>query len=277
MDSLEVIMRPRIVLRALVTFLILGVATPALPQKDPDKKQGRGSQQQEARESKPARGQGKGHRQPRASRERQQRQQPQRQEASRQVPRRSDANRAQGRRRVEERSRPQETRRMQTTTPRRRDQVSTPSRRPTSIDRVRERVTSPRQVVRSPGRSGSTISGRHGTVWPRYRARNWRTEHRSWVQRGGYRGYRIPSSRFSLYFGPRHRFRLSSYDIVIYNSYPRFHYVNYWVTLLDPVPEYWAYDWYERDYVYLVELEDGYYLVNDSDPGVYLAVDIHLG
>ena len=38
------------------------------------------------------------------------------------------------------------------------------------------------------------------------------------------------------------------------------------------MPEYWAYDWYETDEISIVELEDGYYMVNEEDPDVLLAI-----
>src|SRR3984893_10112724 len=40
--------------------------------------------------------------------------------------------------------------------------------------------------------------------WQEHRAQSWQSDHRTWEQRGGYRGYRIPDDRFRGYFGPDH-------------------------------------------------------------------------
>jgi hypothetical protein len=137
----------------------------------------------------------------------------------------------------------------------------------------RPRVTTP--IVR--GRTTPTRVESRSTFWPRFRATNWSSQHRTWVQRGGYRGYRVPTTRFNLYFGRRHHFRLSSFTVRLYDNEPAFYSYGYWVMLLDPVPEYWDPDWYDVDYVRIVQLEDGYYLLNESDPDVLLAVDIRRG
>jgi hypothetical protein len=106
------------------------------------------------------------------------------------------------------------------------------------------------------------------------RARSWNTDHRTWGQRGGYSGYRIPQDRFSLYFGSSHSFRVSGLPLVFVGGYPRFQYDGYWVTFVDPWPESWSDNWYDSDDIYLDYTDDGYYLYNRMHPGPGIAVTI---
>jgi hypothetical protein len=54
------------------------------------------------------------------------------------------------------------------------------------------------------GGPGEQLSGRRKPVrnlqraWQERRARSWESEHRTWQQRGGYNGYRIPDDRFRV-------------------------------------------------------------------------------
>ena len=104
--------------------------------------------------------------------------------------------------------------------------------------------------------------GEQRGLWQQHRARSWESEHRTWQQRGGYNGYRIPESRYRSYFGPHHRFRIYRYPVVVVGGYPRFQYGGFWFGLIDPWPEYWSDDWYDNDDVYIDFYEDGYYLYN---------------
>jgi hypothetical protein len=106
------------------------------------------------------------------------------------------------------------------------------------------------------------------------RAGSWQREHRTWKQRGGYNGYRIPQARFVQYFGPSHFFHIGGLPLVYVGGYPRFQYDGYWVTFMDPWPESWSPDWYETDNVYLNYTNDGYYLYDTNRPGVGIAVTI---
>jgi hypothetical protein len=115
------------------------------------------------------------------------------------------------------------------------------------------------------------------TAWDGHRARRWGTEHRTWRARGGYHGYWIPDHHYRVAFGPRHRFRVDRCPLVIVSGYPRFYYGGYWVTFIDPWPEYWADDWFERDDCYVIYDDDGYYLMNARHPGVRVAVSFTLG
>jgi len=118
--------------------------------------------------------------------------------------------------------------------------------------------------------------GKHREVWQQHRARDWRSEHRDWRERGGYSGYRIPDEHYRGNFGANHWFRIHTYPIEIYGGHPRFRYAGFWFGLMDPWPEYWADDWYENDDVYVVYSEDGYYLYNRRYPMDRIAITVYV-
>ena len=106
------------------------------------------------------------------------------------------------------------------------------------------------------------------------RAHSWASDHRTWVQRGGYNGYRIPDDRFRAYFGHDHFFRIYGLPLVFVGGYPRFQYDGYWITFVDPWPDTWPPDWYQTDDVYLDYTDDGYYLYDRARPGIGIAVTV---
>jgi hypothetical protein len=110
--------------------------------------------------------------------------------------------------------------------------------------------------------------------WQQHRASNWQAEHRTWQQRGGYTGYRIPDNRYRTDFGRAHLFRIYEYPVAFVGGYPRFQYAGCWVQLVDPWPQFWGPNWYDTDEVYLNYWNDGYYLFNPRYPGVPVAVEI---
>jgi len=114
------------------------------------------------------------------------------------------------------------------------------------------------------------------STWQEHRARNWRSDHRNWRQRGGYNGYRIPQDRYRGYFGPQHWFRISGLPFAAYGGYPRFQYEGYWITLRDPWPEDWSNNWYDDDDVYIDYRDDGYYMYNRRHPDVAIAISISM-
>jgi hypothetical protein len=118
--------------------------------------------------------------------------------------------------------------------------------------------------------------GEHSGEWQQRRAHDWQADHRTWEQRGGYRGYRIPDDRFDRYFGARHWFRMRGLPVLVVNGLPRFRYGGYWFSLVDPWPEYWKDDWYETDDVYIVYSGDGYYLFNRRYPAARIAISISM-
>ena len=133
--------------------------------------------------------------------------------------------------------------------------------------------------------NGPTYGGVHHSGVPQHagqvrsgfaqsRAGSWNNDHRTWQQRGGYNGYRIPEDRFRLYFGSGHFFRIGGLPMVFVGGYPRFQYDGYWVTFMDPWPETWDPAWYENDDVYLDYTGDGYYLYDRMHPGIGIAVTV---
>lgn len=105
-------------------------------------------------------------------------------------------------------------------------------------------------------------ANQHAGLWQEHRAGNWQAEHRTWQQRGGYSGYRIPEHRYRQAFGPSHGFRMFSYPLLTMGGYPRFQYEGMWFGVMDPWPEYWANDWYGQDDLYIEFYGGGYYLRN---------------
>jgi hypothetical protein len=118
--------------------------------------------------------------------------------------------------------------------------------------------------------------GEQRGVWQEHRARSFQAEHRTWQQRGGYNGYRIPQDRYRGYFGPSHGFRIYSYPVVVIGGYPRFQYGGFWLSVLDPWPEYWEDNWYDNDDVYIDYSDDGYYLYNRRYPRDRIAISVSL-
>lgn len=113
--------------------------------------------------------------------------------------------------------------------------------------------------------------------WRERRANNWRGEHRTWRQRGGYTGYRIPTDRFRLSFGPSHSFRMYRFPFLTMGGFPRFQMDGMWFSVLDPWPEYWADDWYGQDDLYIESYGGGYYLHNRRHPMDRIAITVVLG
>jgi hypothetical protein len=123
---------------------------------------------------------------------------------------------------------------------------------------------------------GGAENGGWGLVWQQHRAHNWQSEHRDWQQRGGYNGYQIPEDSYRGYFGPDHRFRMSSYPVTVVGGYPRFPYGGYSFSVVDPWPEYWSDNWYDNDDMYIDNTGDGYYLYNRRYPQDRLALNVYV-
>jgi hypothetical protein len=113
-------------------------------------------------------------------------------------------------------------------------------------------------------------------AWQGDRASNWKSDHRTWQQRGGYSGYRVPDDRFRAHYGQDHGFIIYSLPVMYVGGYRRFQYGGFWFGLVDPWPEYWASDWYDSDDVYVDYYGDGYYLYNRRYPGDRIAISFYL-
>ena len=114
------------------------------------------------------------------------------------------------------------------------------------------------------------------SAWQEHRSQHWESEHRNWQQRGGYHGYRIPDDRFRGYFGQDHGFRIHGLPFLVVGGYPRFQFHGYWLSAVDPWPEYWGNDWYDNDDVYVTYVDNGYYLYNRRYPNVGIAISISM-
>ncbi|HVB34373.1 MAG TPA: hypothetical protein VNJ52_08400 [Patescibacteria group bacterium] len=113
-------------------------------------------------------------------------------------------------------------------------------------------------------------------AWQKQRATNWQSQHRTWRQRGGYNGYRIPTNDYNQYYGQNHMFRINTLRVVYVGSYPRFQYGGFWFSLVDPWPQYWANNWYDNDEMYIAYYGDGYYLFNRRYPRDRIAITFYL-
>jgi hypothetical protein len=133
-----------------------------------------------------------------------------------------------------------------------------------------------RQDNRSAQRRSPAQVRQQQVAWQGDRAHSWQSEHRTWQQRGGYNGYRVPDDRFRGYYGQDHGFRIYSLPVRYVGGHRRFHYGGYWFGLVDPWPEYWSSDWYDNDDVYVDYYGDGYYLYNRRYPGDRIAISFYL-
>ena len=114
------------------------------------------------------------------------------------------------------------------------------------------------------------------SAWQQHSSQHWDSDHRNWQQRGGYHGYRIPDDRYRGYFGQDHGFRIYGLPFMVVGGYPRFQYEGYWISLMDPWPEFWGNDWYDNDDVYVAYTDNGYYMYNRRYPNVGIAISISM-
>jgi len=86
----------------------------------------------------------------------------------------------------------------------------------------------------------------------------------------------VPDDRYRGYFGESHGFRVYGLPFLVVGGYPRFQYEGYWISLVDPWPEYWGSNWYDNDDVYVTYVDNGYYLYNRRYPNIGIAVSISM-
>ncbi len=132
------------------------------------------------------------------------------------------------------------------------------------------------QDNRSAGPRSADQVHQQQVAWQGDRAHDWKTEHRTWQQRGGYSGYRVPDARFRADYGQDHAFRIYNLPVMFAGGIQRFQYGGYWFGLVDPWPEYWPSDWYDSDDVYIDFYAGGYYLYNREYPGDRIAISFYL-
>jgi hypothetical protein len=109
------------------------------------------------------------------------------------------------------------------------------------------------------------------------RATNWQSQHRTWQQRGGYNGYRVPDAGFNQYYGENHRFLLGGLNVMYVGGQQRFQYGGFWFGMIDPWPESWSSNWYDNDDVYVVFYDGGYYLCDYRFPNDRIAISFYAG
>jgi hypothetical protein len=141
-------------------------------------------------------------------------------------------------------------------------------------DQNRQQVPRQQQANRTSEQERRGKQGEQRAVWQEHRARSFQSEHRTWQQRGGYNGSRIPEDRYQGYFGPDHAFRIYSYPVAVIGGYPRFQYGGFWFSVLDPWPEYWSDNWYDDDDMYIDYSGVGYYMYNRRYPRDRIAISV---
>lgn len=107
------------------------------------------------------------------------------------------------------------------------------------------------------------------------RATHFDTEHKTWGERGGYSGARIPEDQFTKSFGRSHTFRMADVPFRNNGGLLRFEYAGHWMTMMDRYPEYWSANWDSEDDMYVDYTGDGYYLYDlkfPDKPGVAISV-----
>ena len=265
-----------------VVLLLLGTVGPTYAQQDQHKQDARPPKQEQPNQNRPQQGaqrpqpnqnrpQQQGAQRPQPNQNRPQQQGAQRPQPNQNRPQQQGAQRPQP-----NQNRPQQQGAQRPQPNQNRPQQQGAQRPQPNQNRPQQQGAQGRQPNR-PSRYGPPVQrADERNAWQRYRARDWQSQHRTWQQRGGYDGYRIPDNRYGLFFGPSHVFRLFSFNLYIFGGYPRFWYGGYWISLLDPWPPYWGDDWYQNDDVYIEYSGDGYYLYNRRYPQDRIAVMIYL-
>ena len=239
--------------------LLLGIAGPAYAQHEGEKQDDPKQKGTQHAQEKPA--QQHTQQQPQQSRQQPHAQQQQRPQPAQQQGRQGQARPAQ----QQARQQPQQNRQQ--------PHAEQQQRQQPNQQQSRQGQARPEQQQAQQRRGNNQPQRTQRSAWDGHRSQHWDSDHRNWQQRGGYRGYRIPDDRFRGYFGSDHGFRIHGLPFLVVGGYPRFQYDGYWLSLVDPWPEYWGNDWYDNDDVY-VAYENGYYLYDRRYPGTGIAISI---
>jgi hypothetical protein len=251
--------------------LLLGIVVPAYAQHE-EGKQDHPAKEQNKEQNKP---------QPQHEQRQQHAQQPQQhtqqqpQQHTQQQPRhaqqeRQDQQQAQQQQRRQNQNKPQQQRAQQ----QRQDQNNRQERDHQQPHAQQQRHDQNRQGGYEQARNSPEQHRVQQSAWQEHRSQHWDSDHRSWQQRGGYHGYRVPDDRYRGYFGPEHGFRIGGLPFRLVGGYPRFRYNGYWISTLDPWPEYWGDNWYDNDDVYVAYVDNGYYMYNRRYPNAGVAISI---
>jgi hypothetical protein len=265
MEKGDNIMRPIRVFGTAVLLLLLGTIPRIYPQQQQeqqDKSKEQHAQQQEQKKQEHAQEQNKN---------KQQQQQVQQQQDKNRQKEQQDQNREQQAQQQDRNKQQQQHAQEQDKNKQKQQQVQQQQQVKQQQQQVQQQ-----QRQQTANRPSQQQEGEQRVVWEQHRARNWQSEHRTWQQRGGYNGYRIPQDHYRGYFGRDHRFRIQSLPVLVIGGYPRFQYGGYWFSLVDPWPEYWSNNWYENDEMYIDYFDDGYYLYNRRYPGNRIAITVYL-
>jgi hypothetical protein len=241
-------------------FLLFGISVPADAQQEKQGEKAKPEQQQQ--QAKPEKQQQQAQPQGQQQQRAQQQAQPQRQQQQRAQQQAQPQGQQQQRTQQQAQPQGQQQQRAQ--------QQAQPERQ------QQQRAQQQQQDNRSAQQRNPDHVRQQQAAWQGDRAHNWQSDHRTWQQRGGYNGYRVPDARFRSYYGSGHAFRIFSLPVMFVGGHRRFQYGGFWFGLIDPWPEYWASDWYDNDDVYVDYYGDGYYLFNRRYPRDRIAISFYL-
>jgi len=257
-------MKPIGIISTTALFLMLGIAAPLDARQDkPDKQEEKGKPSKQEQRAKPERQQeAKGQQQDQQHQQRQQQD--------------NAAKQQQDRGHQDQQHQQQQQAKGQQDQQRQQEANSAKHQQQQQANGQQDQQRQQQQANRSTQRRSPAQVRQQQVAWRGSRARSWQSEHRTWQQRGGYRGYRVPEDRFRGYYGQDHGFRFSNLQVRYVSGHRRFHYGGYWFGLVDPWPEYWDTDWYDNDDVYVDYYGDGYYLYNRRYPNDRIAISFYL-
>src|SRR6266849_5863475 len=222
------IMKPIGIISTTALFLVLGMAAPANAQQEQQDKPKKQEKQQP--QAKPER-----HAQPQA--DKQQHQQPQQQQQARGQ---QDQQRQERQQRDNSAKQQQQQARGQQDQQRQERQQRDNSAKQQQQQARGQQNQQRQERQHNDDRSAQQRSPEHvrqqQVAWQGDRAHSWESEHRTWQQRGGYHGYRVPDYRFRGYYGQDHGFRIYTLPVRYVGGHRRFQYGGYWFGLVDPWP-----------------------------------------